>query len=71
MPSPSGKLGRVTIRLFVSEYGNLADVRVVSSAGDPILDQNVVFAAKQSNFPIPPAGSTLGDRTFLVTYIYR
>ena len=35
------------------------------------MDQNVVFAAKQSSFPIPPAGATVADRTFLVTYVYR
>ena len=45
--------------------------QLVRSSGDPILDQNVVFAARQSSFPIPPAGATLADRTFLVTYIYR
>jgi hypothetical protein len=35
------------------------------------MDQNVVFAAKQASFPIPPAGATTADRTFLVTYVYR
>jgi hypothetical protein len=35
------------------------------------LPQNVVFAVKQSNFPIPPTGSTVSDRTFLVTYVYN
>ena len=63
--------GRVTVRFLLSEKGNLVEVRLVSSAGNPVLDQNVVFAVKQSNFPIPPAGSTLVDRTFLVTYIYN
>ena len=71
MPSPSGVLGRVTVRLFLSENGNLLDVRVIISAGDPYLDQSVVFAVKQASFPLPPAGSTLSDRTFLVSYIYR
>ena len=71
MPTPSGALGRVTIRLFLSETGNLADLRLIRSAGDPILDQNVMFAAKQSSFPIPPAGATVPDRTFLVTYVYH
>ena len=71
MPTPSGALGRVTIRLFLSETGNLADLRLIRSGGDPILDQNVMFAAKQASFPIPPAGATLSDRTFLVTYVYH
>jgi len=67
----SDKLGQVTIRLFLSETGNLLEARLVRSGGDPIMDQNVVFAAKQASFPIPPAGATTADRTFLVTYIYR
>lgn len=70
-PTAGAVPGRVTVRLLLSEKGNLVEVRLVSSAGNPVLDQNVVFAVKQSNFPIPPAGSTLVDRTFLVTYIYN
>jgi TonB family protein len=64
-------LSQVTIRLFLSDKGNLVEVRLIRSGGDPILDQNVLFAVKQSNFPIPPIGSTEDDRTFLVTYVYR
>lgn len=67
----SDSLGQVTIRLFLSETGNIVEVRLVRGGGDPIMAQNVVFAAKQSSFPIPPAGSTPADRTFMVTYVYR
>jgi protein TonB len=71
MPEARDTLGRVTVRFLLSETGNLIQLQLVRSSGDPILDQNVVFAARQSSFPIPPAGATLADRTFLVTYIYR
>ena len=73
MPSPTPRdwTGRVSIRLLLSETGNLAEVRLIRSGGDPYMDQSVVFAAKQSSFPIPPAASTPSDRTFLVTYIYH
>jgi periplasmic protein TonB len=71
MPVSPDTLGRVTVRLLLSETGNLTQLQLVRSSGDPILDQNVMFAARQSSFPIPPAGSTVPDRTFLVTYIYR
>jgi periplasmic protein TonB len=67
----SDRLGQVTIRLFLSETGNLLEARLIRSGGDPIMDQNVVFAAKQASFPIPPNGATVADRTFLVTYVYR
>ena len=64
-------LGQVTVKFLLTETGNMVEVRLIRSGGDPIMDQNVVFAAKQSSFPIPPAGATITDRTFLVTYIYR
>lgn len=67
----SDRMGQVTIRLFLSETGNIVDVRLVRSSGDGLMDQNVVFAARQASFPIPPAGATPVDRTFLVTYVYR
>lgn len=71
MPSPAGQLGRVTVKLLLSNSGNLVEVQLVRGAGISGLDQSVVFAVRQSSFPIPPAGSTLVDRTFLVTYIYN
>lgn len=70
MPQLRSSRGRVTIRFLLSETGNLVEVRVVASTGDAALTQSVVFASKQSSFPIPPRGSTVIDRTFLVTYIY-
>jgi hypothetical protein len=71
MPPARGELGRVTVRLRLSTTGDLMQVELVRPAADPILTQNVVFAVKQSNFPIPPTGSTVSDRTFLVTYVYN
>lgn len=71
MPSPAGQLGRVTVKLLLSNNGNLVEVQLIRSAGIPGLDQSVMFAVKQASFPIPPGGATLVDRTFLVTYIYN
>jgi TonB family protein len=71
MPPPSGVYGRVTVRLFLNDNGDLTEVHVIESSGKAGLDQSIVFATKQSNFPLPPAGATLADRTFLITYVYR
>jgi protein TonB len=71
MPGLRNTVGRVTVRLFISQNGNLEEVQLVKSGGDPQLDQSVVFAVKQASFPFPPARSTPNDRTFLVTYIYQ
>jgi hypothetical protein len=70
MPPPRGSRGRVTIRFLLSETGSLVEVRLVATTADLGLTQSVVFASKQSSFPIPPKGATIADRTFLVTYIY-
>jgi TonB family protein len=71
MPPPTGGLGRVTVRLILNENGDLIEVRVLESSGIASLDQRVVFATKQTNFPLPPYKSTEADRTFLISYVYR
>jgi periplasmic protein TonB len=71
MPEPRGETGRVTVRLLLSDTGNLAELQLIRGATDPTLTQSVVFAVRQSSFPIPPAGATVSDRTFLVTYVYN
>jgi TonB family protein len=71
MPGLRNTVGRVTVRLIISQNGNLEEVQLLRSGGDAQLDQSVVFAVKQSSFPFPPARSTASDRTFVVTYIYQ
>ena len=71
MPPPLGPPNRLTIRILLSEQGNVQDVRLIRRSDDPSLDQSVVFSALQASYPIPPGGSTSADRTFLVTYIYH
>lgn len=63
--------GRVMVRIILNDKGNLGEVKILRNSDDPYLDQNVVFSVKQANFPIPPDASTILDRTFIVTYIYR
>ena len=70
MPQLTGTLGQVTVRIFLSETGNVISVDLLAGAKDPSLNQDVVFAAKQTSYPIPPVGSNKADRTFMVTYIY-
>ena len=71
MPPARGMHGRVTIRLFLNERGNVANIVLVQSGGNRNLDHDVVFSAYQASFPFPPKNATVADRTFLVTYIYR
>jgi periplasmic protein TonB len=71
MPQLRDTLGRVTVRIVLNDNGNIVDVQVVRPSVVPGLNQNVVFAAKQTSYPFPPPNSNDADRTFLVTYIYN
>jgi protein TonB len=70
MPDMGATRGRVPVRLVISQDGNLAEVRLARSSGNPLLDRAVVFAVQQTSFPFPPPNAPPVDRTFLVTYIY-
>ncbi len=71
MPQLRDTLGRVTVRIILNDNGNVVDVQVVRPSQVPGLNQNVVFAAKQTSYPFPPPNSNEADRVFLVTYIYN
>ena len=68
---PNNRTAQATVRFVLSADGNLLEVELVRSSGDAVLDQNVVFAVKQANFPIPATNLTALDRQFRVTYVYR
>lgn len=70
MPVHERIYGRVTVRIFLSERGDLVDLQLLRGSGSSYLDQIVMFAARQTSFPFPPKASTAIDRIFTVTYIY-
>jgi periplasmic protein TonB len=71
MPQSYGTRGRVTIRIVLNERGNIEQLRMVQSAGNRELDDDVLFSARQAVYPFPPQHASVADRTFLVTYVYR
>lgn len=71
MPQLRETRGRVTVRIFLDENGNIKEVAVVAPSSISNLNQSVVFAARQTSYPIPPGNSNVADRTFLITYIYN
>ena len=71
MPQLRETRGRVTVRIFLDENGNVKDVAIIAPSPLSNLNQSVVFAAKQTSYPIPPGNSNVADRTFLITYIYN
>ncbi len=71
MPQLSNTFGRVTVRIVITQNGNLAEVKVLRASNVAGLDQSVMFATKQTSYPFPPPNSIDDDRVFVVTYIYR
>lgn len=71
MPQLRNTFGRVTVRIELNMNGNLARTTVIKPSNVAGLDQNVVFATKQSSFPFPPRNAVPADLVFFVTYIYR
>ncbi len=71
MPQLSNTRGRVTVRITLDKNGSLVSTQVVRPSSVAGLDQNVVFATKQSSFPFPPRNAIPPDLIFVVTYIYR
>lgn len=71
MPPQGEAVGRVTVRIFLNERGNISKLQLVQTSADSILTQDVMFTVRQTAFPFPPKGASVADRTFLITYIYR
>ena len=71
MPGHRGVFGRVTVRILLTPNGDVKDVQLVSGAADPTIAQEVIFAARQTTYPIPPAGATPADLQFLISYTYN
>ncbi len=71
MPQLRETIGRVTVRIILNENGNVKEVQVVRPSPNSNLNQSVMFAARQTSYPLPPFGSNDADRIFLVTYIYN
>ncbi len=71
MPQLSNTFGRVTVRITLDMNGSLVRTEVVRQSNVAGLDQNVVFATRQSSFPFPPRNAVPADLVFVVTYIYR
>ena len=71
MPPHTGIFGRVTVRIILNQNGDVTEVQMLSGAKEPSLGQEVVFAARATTYPFPPANSLSVDRIFFITYIYN
>ena len=71
MPQLRDTHGRVRVRILLNKNGNLVRTTVEMPSRVPGLDQSVVFATRQTSFPLPPYNANDADLVFIVTYIYE
>lgn len=71
MPQLRDTRGRVRVRITLDRNGNLVSTQVMMPSQVAGLDQSVVFATRQTSFPLPPNNANSADLVFVVTYIYR
>lgn len=70
-PRGAGLVGTVKLRFIVDETGRPTDVSVVVPSGTRSLDEVAMQTLSRSEFPPPPSGLTLTQRTFEVPYQFR
>lgn len=67
----AGAKGTVKIAFAVADGGGLEFVRVAGSSGVAVLDDAALAAVKRADFPAPPAGLSIQQRTYEVPYHFR
>lgn len=70
MPQLRDTRGHVLVRITLNNNGNVVSTEVLEPSGVPGLDQSVVFATKQTNFPLPPNKAKPVDLIFYIRYNY-
>ncbi len=68
-PMGNGKWGSTIVTFVISAEGHVEGLRLLQSSGDNWLDTGAMMAVRQAHMPVPPAGLTAGDRTFVIEYI--
>lgn len=71
MPQLRDTRGRVKVRITLDKNGNLVSTQVLMPSNVAGLDQSVIFATRQTSFPLPPYKAVPADLVFVVTYIYK
>ncbi len=71
MPYLRDTRGRVKVRITLDRNGNLVSTQVLEPSNVAGLDQSVVFATRQTSFPLPPYNAVPADLVYIITYIYK
>jgi len=70
-PSGHGNRGTATIKFSVSSAGKTEAIGVEASSGIAALDKAAVDAVRDTSLPLPPAGMTAAQLTYVVPFHFK
>jgi protein TonB len=70
-PKGTGGFGTAQVKFTIAPSGALASIEVAKSSGSKRLDDTALAAVQRAAFPVPPAGMTVAQLTFVVPYHFR
>jgi periplasmic protein TonB len=63
--------GDVTVRITIGPQGQVVNVSIASSSGNPLLDNEALRAARNSRFKPPLVDGVPTQRDYLIVYTFR
>jgi TonB family protein len=70
-PSGHGNRGTATVKFSLSPEGKAGAIEVEISSGITALDKSALDAVTRTSFPVPPAGMTEAQRTYVVPFHFK
>jgi TonB family protein len=70
-PGGLGNRGTATIKFGISPEGKAGAIEVTISSGIAALDKSAMDAVTRTTFPVPPAGMTEAERTYVVPFHFK
>jgi TonB family protein len=70
-PGGFGNHGTATIKFGISPEGKANSIQVTISSGIATLDKSALDAVAHTSFPVPPAGMTEAERTYVVPFHFK
>jgi TonB family protein len=70
-PDGHGNRGTATVKFSISPEGKAGVIEVTTSSGFAALDRSALEAVTRTLFPVPPAGMTEAQRTYVVPFHFK
>jgi TonB family protein len=70
-PSGLGNHGTATVKFGISPEGKANSIQVTTSSEIAALDKSALDAVARTSFPVPPAGMTEAERTYVVPFHFK